>query len=246
MAQLPHSTDILDYPARFQFGQPGVPMVIAKTGCADTSAQMLIEYYTEKTVTLNEVRAASGHVTDGVHGLSIPDTLRALHHFGVRASYKLDPDLDFLDGKCRHFGPVIIGVGYAKYPNWYKSSRNPRCERGGKTDINFVGAHSIVLRGKWQHYNETMREILHSDWVTRDPDHSREKPNLDRFNFSMLKPAMDALVSDTAWVNSFVIYPLVKKVISPSGIMGLEVDSSDENTSTPPDHRIDAAVGVDE
>lgn len=235
---LPHSLNILDYPARYQFNQPGVPLALARTACSDTCVQMIIEYYKERTVPLTDIRKASGIGIDGVHGLTIAGAIRALRTYGVSYSWATGVNAEAVDAKSK-LGPVIIGVGYRLYPKWWEGTGTPKAERGGKVDYGFNGAHAVLFIKRWNHYKldakgQQTTTVLHQDWVLRDPDHyGTALPNLDRFNLPMLDPALKALVSDTPWDTTFCIYPTRAKVLIPTLEDELLLEA--ENTEEPPD-----------
>lgn len=223
--------DPLTLPPRFQFGQKGVPNKLAKTACADTCVQMLIEYHTGKLISLNDIRKASGRPVDGVHGLTIQATIKALKAYGVPAAYKLNVTSDWVAKKAEA-GPLIIGVGYGKYPSWQGSlCGNDDCEHGGKTQCNFRGAHSVLFVRAIRHFKPNTSSLLHTDAVVRDPNHNSssrpEKPEFDRMQLKQLDRTMKALVTDTKWVNTFAVYPVIQNIAEPELLAAPEIDTSE-------------------
>jgi hypothetical protein len=59
---LPHSTNIFNYPARFQFGQASAPCG-GSSCCTDTCIQQIVEFYKEKTYSLQTIRNAAQRLT---------------------------------------------------------------------------------------------------------------------------------------------------------------------------------------
>lgn len=209
--------DPLTFPPRFQFGQSGVPNKLAKTACADTCVQMLIEYHTGKLISLNDIRKASGAGIDGVHGLTIQQTIKALKKYGVPAAFKLNVTADWVAQKSRT-GPLIVGTGYRKYPSWKGNlCGNDDCETGGKTQCNFYGAHSVLFIRAIRHFKPNTSSILHIDAVVRDPNHHSaarpEQPKFDRMRLDQFEAAMKALVTDTAWDKTFAVYPITSNTV---------------------------------
>lgn len=163
--------DPLTLPPRFQFGQTGVPFKLAKTACSDTCVQMLIEYHTGKLVSLNNIRKASGAIIDGKHGLTIEETLKALKKYNVPSAFKLNVTTDWIAKKAEG-GPLITGVGYGDYPSWQGSLCGADdCERGGKTQCNFAGAHAVLFIRAIRHFKPGTTSLLHTDAIVRDPNH---------------------------------------------------------------------------
>ncbi len=206
---LPHSLDPLVYPARFQFGQAGQPWCLQKTACTDTCIQMVIEYYKERTVSLSQIRAASGRPIDCVHGLNAPSALRALSAFGVSYNAAWNIDANFVLNKLQT-GPVIVATKYGLYPNDAsgKCGTYNRAQIGGRTDCGFTGAHAVlVLRTK-----DALKGLI----ITRDPDHNSpsrpEQPKFDVIGLAQLDKAMKG-VTTLGFSGTVCYYPTKKKVL---------------------------------
>jgi len=216
---LPHSLNILDYPARFQFGQVGAPCV-GKSCCTDTCMQMIVEYYKEKTYTLASIRrlaeAKTNFNEDPCTGLNYIEALNALSALGL-SHYKVAFGINagFVANKTL-IGPVLVGVHYGSYPN----SVGGRCgtinkaEISGKTDCPFKGAHAILAIKRLEH---VVNGVTHIDVLTRDPDHSSparpEKPRFDKIKLAQLNLAIQNLPKLTAFTQTFCIYPTTKKTL---------------------------------
>lgn len=215
---LPHSKNILDYPARFQF-QAGAPCGGSST-CTDTCIQMIVEFYKEKTYSLSYIRkvaqARSSFNEGPCTGINYVEVLNALNALGI-THYRVGWGVDASDIlKKMLIGPTIVGVYYGNYPK----SKSNRCgsinhaESGGKTDCPFNGAHAILAIKRANHYASTGK-YLHTDILTRDPDHhsaSRpEAPKYDRITMGQLDKTMKALVPNTAFRQTYCIYPTKKK-----------------------------------
>lgn len=218
---LPNSTRILDYPARFQFGQVGAPCG-GSSCCTDTCIQMIVEYYKDKTYSLNEIRRRAQLGTNfnenPCTGINNIEVLNALNRLGVH-HYKTAFGIDakFVQDKARK-GPVLVGVHYGSWPTKKTGNCHVRgirkAELGGRTDCNFSGAHAVLVIGSRTHLSSRGRK-LHTDIFARDPDHNSpsrpEKPKKDRIHRYDLRLAMENLPRYTAFSNTYVVYPTEKK-----------------------------------
>lgn len=215
---LPHSLDPLDYPARYQFGQAGAPC-LGKSCCTDACIQMLIEYWMEKTVSLADIRKAAQAKTNfderPCTGINATETINALKAYGITwYQPALGINANFVASKLVN-GPVLVAVGYQKYPNHVNKRCGPYnlAESGGRTDCTFRGAHAVLAIKPMTHTD------VHTglDIIVRDPDHNSparpEKPKWDRFKLSQFQSAMTALVTDTPWTTTYCLYPTKKKTL---------------------------------
>lgn len=216
---LPHSLNILDYPARFQFGQAGAPCN-GQSCCTDTCIQMIVEYYKERTYTLSQVRTAAQAKTSfderPCTGINYIEVLNALNALGV-THYKAGFGSTWSDvWQYLDYGPVLVGTHYGSYPNAAngKCGTTNRAEISGKTDCTFTGAHAVLAVGKRYH---TVNGVTHKDFLVRDPDHASaarpEKPNFDRMTAGQLSRTMVNLPKYTPFTNTYIIYPTRKKVL---------------------------------
>lgn len=216
---LPHSTNILKYPARFQFGQPGP--CGGSSACTDTCIQMIVEYYKDKTYSLPTIRrlAQTGtNFNEGpCTGINSVEVLNALNRLGIH-HYRVATGVDhtFVSKKI-DIGPVLVGVHYGSYPTkahkCYKRGIH-NAEISGKTDCGFNGAHAVLAVGKWVHRTSSGK-YRHTDVYTRDPDHHSatrpEKPIYDKFPLGYLGLTMRNLPRYTKFNTTYVIYPTQKK-----------------------------------
>lgn len=212
---LPHSLDPLDYPARFQWNQPGISRCLAQTACTDTCIQMIIEYYLEKTYSLSQIRTASGKGVDCKHGLTVNEAMTALKKLGVK-HYKsgVGVDATFVLQKA-YIGPVLFGVGYNGFPAkkgvW--CDQNNTAQIGGKIDCNFTGPHAELALGNIA-VKDSNGNAIRYDALIRDPDHWEiTPPKYDRITGSQLTKSINAIKGNLGWVNTFCIYPTQKKVL---------------------------------
>lgn len=210
---LPHSLAPLDYPARFQWNQPGISRCLAQTACTDTCIQMIIEYYLEKTYTLSQIRAASGKGIDCKHGLTMNEALIALKHFGV-THYKstVGVDASFILQKA-YIGPVLFGVGYNEFP----AKKGVDCDQtnlaqlGGKIDCSFQGPHAELALGNVA-VKDNKGNVIRYDAILRDPDHWEAlPPKYDRITGAQLTKTINAIKGNEGWTNTFCLYPTKKK-----------------------------------
>lgn len=216
---LPHSKDILKYPARYQF-QSGAPCY-GGSCCTDTCIQMIVEYYKERTYSLSYIRKVAQAKTSfneaPCTGINYREVLNALTALGVdhyRVGWNITTDVVW---NKLNTGPVIVGVYYGNYPK----NTSGRCgstnhaEYGGKTDCPFSGAHAVLAIGHRLHYARDGKTILHKDFLVRDPDHhsaSRpEHPAFDRITSTQFRRTINALVPYTPFSNTYMIYPTRKK-----------------------------------
>lgn len=167
--------------------------------CTDNACCELIRHETGRVLTPAQFRAATSH-RSACTGLTPAEVLYGLAAFGVR-SYHFRPGVTASDVlRATDDGPVIVGVGYAKYPTANE------CQVGGKTDLAYTGAHAITVWGR--RYDPAR---FGSSWVcwVRDPDHrwsDRDHlPLYDRFATAYLARAMKALVMDTPWAATFML-----------------------------------------
>lgn len=216
MARLPHSNDIFQYPARFQFGQAGAPCR-GQSCCTDTCIQMIVEYYKDRTYTLSEIRRRAQAKTSfderPCTGLNHIETLNALNSMGVthyRPAFNVTAQQVW--EKVR-YGPVIVAVYYGSYPNKAGSCRGVQAEIGGRNDCGFRGAHAVLAIGGKFH---TIGKSTHRDIFMRDPDHNSParpyKPDFDRMRLSQLDTAMRHIVPYTAFKSTYILYPTRKKL----------------------------------
>lgn len=215
---LPHSKDILDYPARFQW-QSGAPCG-GSSCCTDTVIQMIVEYYKEKTYSLAYIRKVAQAKTSfnesPCTGINYIEVLNALEALGI-THYKVGWNVNAKDiiNKVA-IGPTLVGVYYGNYPK----NRSGRCgttnkaEHGGKTDCPFRGAHAVLALKRVNHLT-TSGKYAHTDMLVRDPNHNSasrpEKPMYDRITLSQLDKSMKALVPYTPFKNTYCIYPTKRK-----------------------------------
>lgn len=213
MVALPHSLNVYDYPPQFQFGN-GAPYTLESTACTDTVVRMIINYYMEKDVSIQNIRKAAGGPNDGVHGLTIAEALRALAAYGV-TWYRQASNVSatFVLQKA-YTGPVLIGVGYGQYPSLHGGicTQSNVALLGGKVDCSFKDAHAVLILGNTA-VKDATGKVIRYDAFLRDPDHWNEKPKYDRITGSQLTKTMKALVTDTAWTGTFALYPTKKKVL---------------------------------
>lgn len=220
------SLNPLAYPARFQY-QYGAPCG-GSSCCTDTCIQMIVEYYKEKKHSLSYIRTLAQSETSfnegACTGINYVEVLTALRKLGVN-HYRLGTGYGAAFVKSKVLvGPVIVGVHYGSYPNRYNGSRSNRAEYGGRDDYGFYGAHA-VLAEKTRYHNG------HTDFYTRDPDHgspSRSwKPPYDIIKSTQLQRAMVNLPTYTAFSNTYVIYPTVKKTLPTTfvPVWGADIDA---------------------
>lgn len=209
------STNIFDYPARYQFGQAYAPVCRGLAGtscCTDTCCQMIVEFWTEKLYSLNNIRAYSGE-TNPCSGLSVPQALNTLRAHGVKNyQYAYAVDASWVLSKIRAgYGPILVGTYYGSYPNSTSATcAGVHAELNGRTDCGFRGAHAVLVIGARLHGS-------HWDFYVRDPDHNSpsrpEKPNYDIITAAQLNTAMKNLPRYTRWNNTFAVYPTTKKTL---------------------------------
>lgn len=214
---LPHSKDIMKYPARFQF-QSGAPCGGSST-CTDTCIQMIVEYYKDKTYSLSYIRKVAQSQThfneSPCTGINYIEALNALKLLGV-THYRVGFGMTFADViKKVAIGPTIVGVWYADYPNWrgHCATHTNHAEIAGRTQCGFFGAHAILALKKAPHIING--KYNHMDVFSRDPDHHSsarpEHPNHDRIKLSHLNKAMLALPEHTRFSKTYMIYPTRRK-----------------------------------
>lgn len=209
------SKDIMDYPARFQFGQVDAPCAGASC-CTDTCIQMIVEYYKDVTHSLGGIRRNAQRDTHfderPCTGLNSVEVLNALENLGIK-HYKVGKAVDAWDvWRKLDVGPVIVGVHYGSYPDEKGRCTNRNAERNGKTDCPFSGAHAVLAVGKRVH---RVPKDFHRDFYIRDPDHNSrarpEKPDYDIIRRKQLDLAMKNIVPYTAFGSTYIIYPTKKK-----------------------------------
>lgn len=186
---------------------------------------MIVEYYKEKTYSLNTIRWAAQRLSSfnegPCTGINYVEVLNALNYFGIN-HYRHGSGIDHQDvGKWVAYGPIILGVYYGNYPN----NTSGRCdidgrpsnhaEYAGRTDCGFRGAHAVLVIGKKPHMRNG--KMLHTDYYVRDPDHHSanrpEQPMYDRYSSLKLNNTLRALPTYTAFSNTYMIYPTRKKVL---------------------------------
>ncbi len=215
---LPHSKDILKYPARYQF-QTGAPCS-GSSCCTDTTIQMIVEYYKDKTYSLSYIRKVAQAKTNfNEHpctGINYVEVLNALNALGV-THYRVGWQVDAKDiiNKVA-IGPTIVGVYYGNYPK----NRSGKCglpnraEANGKTDCPFHGAHAVLAIKRVNHLTAAGK-YAHTDMLVRDPDHHSsarpEKPIYDRITLTQLDKTMKALPPNTPFTHTYCIYPTKRK-----------------------------------
>lgn len=210
------SLDILDYDAKFQFGQPGVPWSLQKVACTDTCVQMVIRFFKDKTISLNEIRRDAGQVPYG-KGLTVTQALRALALNGV-SNYRWDVGYNRANMLARlKLGPVIVSTNYRYYPAWKGHCTNTasKAEVGGKTDCSFTGAHAVLVIKAIPIYSAS--RVVGYEYLVRDPDHNAparpEKPKYDRMSEAQLKKTMEYITYLPGWDKPTVLYSVKKKVL---------------------------------
>jgi hypothetical protein len=213
---LPHSTRALDYPARFQF-QSGAPCN-GGSCCTDAAIQMIVEYYKERTYSLSYIRSrAQAHTNfdeSPCSGINRIEVIYALEDLGVNHyEYAFGVGANFVKDKTA-IGPVLVGVWYGSYPNLAGSGRSNQAEHGGRNDWSFTGTHAVLAVHAQPHKSSTGK-FLHTDIVTRDPDHGSSrrplKPKFDRFSLTKLHNAMYALPKYSTFTSTYVLYPTRRK-----------------------------------
>lgn len=176
---------------------------------------MIIEYWKEKTYTLNAIRTASGKGIDGVHGLTMAEAMTALRHFDV-LNYRstIGVDATFILQKAYN-GPVLFGVGYNGFP----AKKGASCDQdnvaqvGGKIDCNFTGPHAELALTNVE-VKDVHGKTIRYDAILRDPDHWEASPSqFDRITGSQLTKSINAIKGNMGWSNTFAIYPVTKKVL---------------------------------
>lgn len=215
---LPHTTNALDYPTRFQFGQSGAPCK-GQSCCTDTCIQMIVEYYKEKTYSLSAIRNYAQAKTNfneaPCTGINHIEALNALEAMGC--AYKVSFSADWRAVyNYLNYGPVLVGVHYGSYPN-----KKGRCgsrniaEYEGRTDCGFKGAHAVLVVGKRRH---VVNGRAHTDFYVRDPDHHSparpEQPKYDIITAGQLNTAMRNLPRYTAFKTTYMLYTTSKKIIA--------------------------------
>jgi hypothetical protein len=210
------STNILDYTPKFQFGQAGVPWALQKVACTDTCVQMIINYYKDRYISLNEVRKDSGVAPYGT-GLTVTQALKSLSANGVtHYRWTLGYDRVFMLGRLK-LGPVIVSTYYKYYPIWdgKKCTGTNKAQIGGKTDCYFTGAHAVLVIKAIPVYSDG--KLLRYDYLVRDPDHNSpgrpEKPKYDRMTETQLKRAMEYIKYLPVWEKPSVMYPTQRKIL---------------------------------
>jgi hypothetical protein len=207
--KLPHSKKPLEYPPMFQFGQPGVSYKLGKTACTDTCIQMIIQFFKDRTITLNRIREVSGSGIDGVHGLTVSETLKVLNYYGV--FYRYQPNITATQALQKaYLGPVIVGIAYRTYPVKKGGGclQKNLAKVGGKTDCYFKGAHAILVVGN-KAVKNSAGKVVSYDAFTRDPDH--HTGTTDRITGRQLTETIKSLVGTDRWQNTFMLYPTRKK-----------------------------------
>ena len=214
---LPHSINILKYPARYQFGQPNAPCG-GSSCCTDTCIQMIVEYYKEEHHGLSLIRKRAQAKTNfderPCTGINHIEVLNALASFGL-GHYKVAFGADALTvWRKLSVGPVLVGVHYGSYPTRKGKCNSNNAEYAGKTDCGFNGAHAVLAVHKRNH---TVNGKTHRDIFIRDPDHNSparpEKPPYDIITRGQLNRAMKNLPRHTKFTNTYIIYPTKKKTL---------------------------------
>jgi len=171
---------------------------------------MVVEYYKDKSFTLDQVRRQAQGDTrfneapcTGINHIEVLNALEGfgINHYRVGFGSNTSDVLNYVE-----IGPVIVGVHYGSYPI------RAQAEVGGKTDHGFNGAHAVLAIGKRVHDAPKDR---HRDIFVRDPDHNSparpEKPDFDRIRRSQLQRAMENLPRYTAFSNTYILYPTRRK-----------------------------------
>lgn len=210
---LPHSTNILDYPARYQF-QTNAPCG-GSSCCTDCVIQMIVEYYKEKTYSLSYIRKVAQAKTSfnesPCTGINYIEVLNALNTLGVtHYRYGSNVSASTVLSKTA-IGPVLVGVWYGNYPNSVRGTcGEPHASHAGRTDCGFKGSHAVLALRKDLYNGGT-------SVLTRDPDHHSaarpEHPTFDRITLGQLSNTMLALPRNTAFSSTYCIYPTRRKTI---------------------------------
>lgn len=206
---------ILGYPAKFQWRQPYAPCG-GSSCCTDTCIQMIVHWYKDKVYSLRYIRALAQARTSyneapctGINHLEVINALNALGVKHYRVAFGADAGVVW---DKIPIGPVICGVHYGSYPNWYKSKHTNRAEYAGRTDYGFTGAHAVLAVGRRKH---TVNVKDHRDILVRDPDHHSyarpEQPKYDIIRNGQLNVAMKNLPKYTKFNSTYIIYPTQKK-----------------------------------
>lgn len=207
---LPHSKNIMEYPARYQF-QPYAPCAGSST-CTDTCIQMIVEYYKDKTYSLSYIRKVAQSRTSfderPCTGINYVEVLNALKAFGIY-HYRVGWGANASAVATKTMtGPTLVGVHYGSYPNWPRRCTMPHATHGGRTQCSFRGTHA-VLAIKRSSYNG--KAVI----LTRDPNHHSsarpEHPTYDRFTLGQLNTTMLNLPKYSAFSKTYMIYPTKRK-----------------------------------
>ena len=208
---LPHSKNIFDYPARFQFGQEGAPCN-GQSCCTDTCIQMIVDFYKDDHYSLATIRrrAQNKYAFDERQctGINHLEVLNALNQFGL-GHYQVGFGVDAGDiwNKVA-IGPTLVGVWYGSYPNENGYCGGVKAEYEGRTDCGFRGTHAVLAIGRRWHNG-------HRDLYIRDPDHNSpsrpEKPKYDIVRLPDFNRAMRNIVPYSPFTNTYAIYPTRKK-----------------------------------
>lgn len=152
--------------------------------CTHVCCQYLIKVWTGEDVTINEVsrvaqyRAGdegmnSGHVDRVIAHWELP------YHASWRTGAPASDTADDLIQLALKRGPLLLSINYRMYPLTPKlkglvAPTNGFARRGGRSDINFVGDHAVIVFGAaWERGTKI--------WKPRgiDPDHgSAARPDV--------------------------------------------------------------------
>ena len=212
---LPHSTNILVYPPRFQFRQAGAPCG-GSSCCTDTCIQMIVDYYKDSHHSLRDIRRLAQAKTNfderACTGINYIEVLNALKALGV-GHYRVAFGANAMTVWNKvGVGPVIVGVWYGSYPTEKGHCNSNNARQGGKTDCGFNGTHAVLAVGK-------RHRKINGKWINymlmRDPDHNSaarpEKPKYDIITRGQLNKAMIDLPRHSAFTNTYIVYPTKKK-----------------------------------
>jgi hypothetical protein len=209
---------------RYQFGQPPhTCSLVRRSGCSDTSIQMIVLMAKGKSVSLNDVRRRSGAPASAP--MTVAQALRALRSYGLRYTARSDLGALGVMRVARLKGPVIVCERYWAHPQWIGSeyarktlsgfSRNDNgslirvgaarpLRHAGLTQWTFRGGHAVL--------------VATDDWIgkehvaiVRDPNHNSpsrpERPAYDIVSVGQLNRMLGS------WGNGRLVLAPINTVI---------------------------------